>query len=496
MATALDYNRLMFDEDDTEALAAEFRELEKHFGEEPEDGAGRVQAGEVVFATAENIGECVTYLNQSLQSFGIASKLRGLSADPQDYAAFCNAMYEMLQMRQRDMQDREQQADAIMRLESDKAVSITNVKKLTAQLDTKERDIGSLLIKERSAEAARKRQSEKLTADREEALRKCKAMQQRDTQFAHDLRKKDLEFSRLQARLHSLLTEKKKQERAGMDMIGALEAGKRGQWSGKDKDGDFMRMMISAYENKQKDLILENSGLRASMAGLQEELRDVMNSSLNTARPPPVSPAPPGGLSSSMDAPYDVFLGNVQESTRAKLEYIRGRLLALDTMPRTPSRGRGTVREAELEQEVNELRLLMGEQEQVIAALARGQAPQEPTTPAAAAAHAHEMATSPIATSPMEPSPAPPTPNEESEDARRAREEREAADEERRRALDEERRRIESERTELQRRSKAFLDEQAAFRTTLKMWAPGMGAGHFLSQAIKKTPGSKSLYEG
>jgi len=199
MATALDYNRLMFDEDDTEALAAEFRELEKHFGEEPEDGAGRVQAGEVVFATAENIGECVTYLNQSLQSFGIASKLRGLSADPQDYAAFCNAMYEMLQMRQRDMQDREQQADAIMRLESDKAVSITNVKKLTAQLDTKERDIGSLLIKERSAEAARKRQSEKLTADREEALRKCKAMQQRDTQFAHDLRKKDLDFSRLVA---------------------------------------------------------------------------------------------------------------------------------------------------------------------------------------------------------------------------------------------------------------------------------------------------------
>nr|PNR27617.1 hypothetical protein PHYPA_029769 [Physcomitrium patens] len=71
-------------------------------------------------------------------------------------------------------------------------------------------------------------------------------------QQKHELKKKEKEYKKLQK-----------------------EGRKRGTWNFKKADGDVCKISVDAYENKDQELVAENTDLRALLGSMQVLLRAV-----------------------------------------------------------------------------------------------------------------------------------------------------------------------------------------------------------------------------
>ncbi|GMH40956.1 hypothetical protein BSKO_08860 [Bryopsis sp. KO-2023] len=259
---------------------------------------GRSRLSRAPFATPDNLESAAVYLQSSLKSFGFSGRVNFLSSAPDDIANTFNCVHYLLEKFQREQGKNEDTSSEVKRLRNELQVGENVFGRLKKDLELRERDIGTMMIKERQAESAFQEQLAAVTRDREELQKKCNNLNRRQVQFLHEIRRKESEYERLQDKLRYYLAEKKREAKASMEIVGRLRQqsqtkGKGGlaldedllkrggsnKWgrSNVKLDENLVKMIVRAYEDKQKDLTMENKDLRAGLNSLQREYTQLLN---------------------------------------------------------------------------------------------------------------------------------------------------------------------------------------------------------------------------
>ncbi|KAL9950371.1 hypothetical protein ACROYT_G042859 [Oculina patagonica] len=332
------------------------------------------------FCRRDNIDQCIAYLNQELGVLGFSSLFtpsrngRG-PADTFDIVKLVNSTYELLQQQQRNMKQLTDLEQKNLRTRCDNDNLIQNQKRLKEQLESAEREIAMSNERERQLQGKLKKAKEELKLEREE-LKKTKANSLHlQKQFEHETRKKEREFSRLKERIHQLLTDKSHERKVGLDILNLINrpaGGQRATWkTGSAKNEEEMyKMLITNYEERQKELLVENSDLRETLQNMQAELVNLLNQQnegyeSNTE----------GGDTSSVDElssghfhmPYDMVREGIESSLREKWRILKSRL---EEANRGSTNGSSKSDEVlSLERQIENYRHVVGQQENLIESL-------------------------------------------------------------------------------------------------------------------------------
>ncbi|XP_041475194.1 afadin- and alpha-actinin-binding protein A-like [Lytechinus variegatus] len=255
----------------------------------PSNGEG--SGGGPSFCTKDNIDQCVSYLDQELTALGFpplfikpstSSKDRS-KPEQFDLVQLVNCAYELIQRHQRSMKKHEDLETKQMRTSSDLEHLQTNHSRLKEQHEQIQRENISQGERERQLTLQLKSSQSKLKSQKDEMRKLEGILKHRDVQFKHDLKKKEREVNRLKERIHQLLVDKNQERRIGMDILNSLQRtdGKRGTWktdkSGIKHEEDMYRVIITNYEERQKEVMMENQVLRESLSNMQQELVNLLN---------------------------------------------------------------------------------------------------------------------------------------------------------------------------------------------------------------------------
>ncbi|XP_064625016.1 afadin- and alpha-actinin-binding protein B-like [Lineus longissimus] len=252
---------------------------ELHFTPSPHKSKQDYMNMDDVFCTRDNIDQCVAYLNQELTMVGFKSMYQN-NSDTFDMVVMVNNMHELLKLHQKSSRIREDLETNKQRTDNDIDHLQQHTVRLKETCKEYEREIGRFEEKERQVLNKNKSLVNKLKAEKDEVKRLLSVIAHRDAQFKHDQKKKEREINKLKERLHQQLTDKNQERRIGMDILNSLQRsdGKRGTWkTGSKHEEDMYRLIIGNYEEKQKELMVENDQLRQCLRELQRELISVVN---------------------------------------------------------------------------------------------------------------------------------------------------------------------------------------------------------------------------
>lgn len=105
-------------------------------------------------------------------------------------------------------------------------------------------------VQQRQTLALHQEEQQKLARERDELQKKCSSMARLSVQFQHGIRRKELEYEKLQDKLRYYLAEKKREAKASMEIFGRL---KKQSQQGKSKmttkmDEEMVKVMIDLSE--------------------------------------------------------------------------------------------------------------------------------------------------------------------------------------------------------------------------------------------------------
>jgi X breakpoint 2-interacting protein len=303
---------------------------------------------EHTFCNNSNITSCLVYLNQELTTLGFSSILHKESQE-MDRVQIVNCVYDLLQQHHHHIKCREDLETSLHRAHSDVSLLKDTKARLKATIEELEKEVASVSEKERQALKKLKSVSSKLRAEQDEMRRLKLSMQHKETQFSHDVRKKEREYSRLRERLGQLVSDKSQERRLGMEILNALQRGdgKRARWryqsSSVKHDEELYRVVIANYEEKQKEMIAENSSLRESLVMIQKELVSVLNEkSLSQSLDKSVSGDIEGDSSEGVNQeelmssghfqmPYELVRDGIERSVHSKWQKVKEQFSLLRT---------------------------------------------------------------------------------------------------------------------------------------------------------------------
>eukprot|EP00884_Botryococcus_braunii_P009989 jgi/Botrbrau1/18992/Bobra.0100s0027.2 len=272
--------------DITHIAAAELLESETEGPLHPQALALPVpqNAGLNAFANASNIEDSVGYLEAALREIGIDLSLPLGSLLPSDAAVVCNALATVLSQHKRQRAQIIKMGEESNRLQSDVRIALKGKDGMSARLDDALRQLAHFQNQAKVDAEAHKREVEKLVSERDSARTTAADLRQRRSQVEHELRRKELDFERLQKHLRELLSEKEKGERASMATIGKY----KGNLARGSQREDDLKKIVSSYEAKLAHARAEVADLRKALLSLQDEHRALINKQVRQAHPAPV----------------------------------------------------------------------------------------------------------------------------------------------------------------------------------------------------------------
>lgn len=139
-----------------------------------------------------------------------------------------------------------------------------------------------------------------LIRDRDSLQKECNNLSQRQIQFQHEIRRKELQYEWLQEKLRRYLAERKKESETSMEIVGRLRKQRRQSERGRiasklddlmpgrnsvssqsnrmpKLDESMVKMIVTAYEEKQQELIAENKDLQNALNSVRKEYAQMMN---------------------------------------------------------------------------------------------------------------------------------------------------------------------------------------------------------------------------
>ncbi|KAJ3183588.1 hypothetical protein HDU85_002017 [Gaertneriomyces sp. JEL0708] len=214
--------------------------------------------------SSTSLQKSVDYVNHELASAGfpIALNFSGFAGHPEDASHILNCICTVLQQRQKDVIFREDLHDRLRRAAADYD-EITN----TA---TYVQHVGSNAQKQLKAEQT------KHMATKDELKTTRTHFQYIKTQFTHDLKKKELELHRLKERLQKVVTEKAAAQKIGLQLVNPLSKSSNisSRLKKATKEEDMYNIVVSNYEDREKELIAENCELRETLYDMYREIKD------------------------------------------------------------------------------------------------------------------------------------------------------------------------------------------------------------------------------
>jgi len=278
------YAKALFTEDDD--MDAEFERAAAEFEAEESSKHNPIMSQADTGTPTITVEQSVDYLNQTLPGLGITNAIRLDGLDANDAASICNCLHTLLYQRQRDQEYRKASEEQLARLRSDLQSNEQARERLESKLETRERENGSHMIKERQIKQSHDEAMRKVNNEKETLTKTNAGLQRKHSQMQHELKRKELELQKVSDRLGMLLSDKKKAEaKANVELDKALKRSTAapvaasvppGARRGK-VDDEMYKMIVSAYEAKQKELLQENADLKKSMSALQGEHRDLVN---------------------------------------------------------------------------------------------------------------------------------------------------------------------------------------------------------------------------
>ncbi|EDV23484.1 uncharacterized protein TRIADDRAFT_58152 [Trichoplax adhaerens] len=178
----------------------------------------------------DNVNDCITYMNQELQVHGFQALQTSSENSRTLTIELLNHLYVLLQQHRHDMKIREDLQDKLLRSNSDMQTAQRSQKLYKDELDKSLRENQSISEQNRQLEEKIKSLNSKLKGEKDE-----------------------------------FMSDKNQAKKAGMDVLNSLQNpnGKRAVWKTKAKDDEEMyQSIVCGYEDKVKDLIMENSTYR------------------------------------------------------------------------------------------------------------------------------------------------------------------------------------------------------------------------------------------
>ncbi|XP_056671391.1 afadin- and alpha-actinin-binding protein isoform X5 [Monodelphis domestica] len=196
------------------------------------------------FCTEENVDQSISYLDQELTTLGFPSlyeesKGKEVKRDL-NIVAVLNCIHELLVLHRKNLLAQENVESQNLKLGSDMDHLQNCYSKLKVQ---KLQNIIS----------------------------------SRATQYNHDMKRKEREYNKLKERLHQLVMNKKDKKTA-MDILNCVGRadGKRGAWrTGKTEarnEEEMYKILLSDYEQRQKQILLENAELKKVLQQMKKEM--------------------------------------------------------------------------------------------------------------------------------------------------------------------------------------------------------------------------------
>lgn len=251
------------------------------------------------------------------------------------------------------------QEDDLHRATTDLSMLRTRVD--TAREQTRSEEQHKIIAQEkvRQLELKNKKLSDQL-AKSKDATRLLQVEKTRlATQYEHAARKQEKDCQKLKERLQKLVAEKNSEKKLGMRLLNSLQRqdGSRGTWGNRGKADDEMHhVIVASYEDKQKELALENKELRMSLVSLERDLVAVLNRQSSQGEAPavevhsngyaaraaqvPVLKAAAVGGAAAGDVPssphdkfalpYDLARGVIEDSLKTKMEEVKEVVASLE----------------------------------------------------------------------------------------------------------------------------------------------------------------------
>ncbi|XP_063795379.1 afadin- and alpha-actinin-binding protein [Pseudophryne corroboree] len=237
------------------------------------------------FCNENNVEQCITYIEQELSALGFPSLLaaaRNGGGKRLHVVSVVNCLYELLQRHSRDLRRREDGEMQLLRTNSDLEYLQSCHSKLKDQLDVAKRENAALQEKERQHQCKHNNLLQLLKNEKEEVQKLQNIIASRSTQHNHNMKRKEREYNKLKERLYQLVMDKR-DKKISIDVLNYVGRadGKRMAWRTSKTDAkseeEMYKILLSDYEQRQKQLMLENAELKKVLQQMKKEMIFVLS---------------------------------------------------------------------------------------------------------------------------------------------------------------------------------------------------------------------------
>nr|XP_021149876.1 afadin- and alpha-actinin-binding protein isoform X1 [Columba livia] len=229
------------------------------------------------FCTEENIEQSISYLDRELTTLGFPSVYAESKGKELNLISIINCMNELLVLQHKNLRAQEEIELQHLKLGSDMEHLQNCYAKLKEQLELSKREIVGLQERDRQLQSKNRNLHQLLKNEKDEVQKLQNIISSRATQYNHDMKRKEREYNKLKERLHQLVMNKKDKKIAMevLNYVGRAD-GKRGAWR-TDKtearnEEEMYKVLLSDYEQRQKQLLVENAELKKVLQQMKKEI--------------------------------------------------------------------------------------------------------------------------------------------------------------------------------------------------------------------------------
>ncbi|KAM4739524.1 afadin- and alpha-actinin-binding protein-like isoform 1-T4 [Anableps anableps] len=236
------------------------------------------------FCTEHNLQECLSHISQEVSLLGLSPAWSESDSDSQlNVAAVLNCMFDLIQLHHRSLRTLENMEVEQLKLSSNVDYLKINNTHLKEEVELSKRQNAGQLERERQLQLKLKSLQSSLKNEKEEVQKLQNIISSRVCQYNHEMKRREREFTKLKERLNQLLADKKERKQAidVLNNIGRAD-GKRSLWKTEKTEakheGEMYRTLLSDYDMRQRELVLENAELRKVMQQMKKEMVSILKS--------------------------------------------------------------------------------------------------------------------------------------------------------------------------------------------------------------------------
>uniref|UniRef100_A0A8C4VA37 SSX family member 2 interacting protein n=1 Tax=Falco tinnunculus TaxID=100819 RepID=A0A8C4VA37_FALTI len=229
------------------------------------------------FCTEENIEQSISYLNRELTTLGFPSIYAESKGKELNLISIINCMNELLVLQHKNLRAQEEVEMQHLKLGSDMDHLQNCYTKLKEQLESSKREIVGLQERDRQLQSKNRNLHQLLKNEKDEVQKLQNIISSRATQYNHDMKRKEREYNKLKERLHQLVMNKKDKKitMEVLNYVGRAD-GKRSAWRTDKTDArneeEMYKVLLSDYEQRQKQLLMENAELKKVLQQMKKEI--------------------------------------------------------------------------------------------------------------------------------------------------------------------------------------------------------------------------------